>query len=718
MHCASCAVNIENSLKKKSGVKEANVNYAMAKAAVEFDESAVDESALKKVIHDEGYEVVEGMPNHAQMDHGEGHDMMHEDVKTSGRRAALAFGLSFPTLILVILGTKMPSFGRLLGVDSSVWLQAVLSTLVVLWPGFSFHQVAARLLKRGKANMDTLISMGTLSALGFSFWQMFIGGDLYFETAAIITAFILLGRYFEARSKGKASAAISALLKLGAKQAHRVKADGAIEDVPIEQLKVGDRVLIKPGEKVPLDGKVEEGYSSLDESMLTGESAPVSKTVGELVFGATVNQQGALTVLITKEPGDTVLSQIVRLVEEAQQKKAPIQKLADKISGVFVPVVILIAVVTFIVWYLITQDLNSSFVPAVAVLVIACPCALGLATPTAIMVGTGRGASMGILIKSGEALERGRKLDAVLLDKTGTLTEGKPAVTEQPATVDRKWDDVASLVWALESKSEHPIAQAIVRFIKTPLKRYSVEAFESVTGKGVRGRIGTQEVLIGNLAFLEEAGIGTSALSDVMARWQSQAKTVVLLAIDKKLAAAIPVADVVKPSSRQAIEALQGLGLEVVMITGDNEQTAQAIGQEIGIKKIEAGVLPGGKLDLVKRYQTEGKKVAFAGDGINDAPALTQADLGIAIGSGTDVAIEAGQIVLVGGGPEKIVEAIHLSRITDRGIKQNLFWAFFYNIASIPLAAFGVLNPMIASGAMAFSSLSVVLNSLRIKRMK
>ncbi|MBI4437699.1 copper-translocating P-type ATPase [Candidatus Uhrbacteria bacterium] len=695
MHCASCAVNIESELGKLAGVKSANVNYALGNAAVEH-EASVAEHDLHAVVHKLGYQVATG----AQDEHAH-----HAQGATAFRRAAFSLALAIPAVVFAMLGI----WG---------WAQAILGTIVVLGPGMEFHRMTYQQLKRGRANMDTLITMGTLTALAFSWWQFFAGGDLYFEIAALITAFILLGRFFEARAKGRASAAISRLMELGAKMAHRMGgAEGAegteVEDVPVESLKVGDRVLVKPGEKIPLDGKILSGESSVDESMLTGESMPVGKRAGDQVFGATVNQQGALEVEITAISGNTVLAQIVRLVETAQQQKAPIQKLVDKISGVFVPIVIVIAAGTFAVWFLLTGEVSTSFIPAVAVLVIACPCALGLATPTAILVGTGRGAREGILIKSGEALERNRHLDVILFDKTGTLTEGRPTVTDAQMT-----PESLSLVAALESSSEHPLAQAVIRYAREQgVPSRSATNVQSITGKGIEGLVEGRSVRVGSPVFMN-LPTTTGELGSMVDAWQGQGKTVIIASEGDAILGALAIADAPKAQAKAAVSELKRMGREVVMVTGDNRKTAEAIARELGIDQVEAEVLPGTKLEVVKAWQAKGKRVAYVGDGINDAPALTQADLGIAVGSGTDVAIEAGQIVLVGGGPEKVVAGIKLTAATYRGIKQNLFWAFFYNVVAIPLAALGLLNPLIASAAMALSSVSVVMNSLRIKRAK
>ena len=699
MHCASCAVTIERALVKTPGVTAANVNYATAKASVEFDDQQATEMDLHEVVIKEGYKV--------RMDHGAHgepgiEEHVHGSAASAGKKAALALILAVPVLFIVMLNLPVPT-----------WIIGVVSTVVVFGPGKEFHQMAWMKLKRGRANMDTLISMGTVVALAFSWWQMTVDGDLYFEIAAVITGFILLGRYFEARSKGKASEAIAKLLELGAKTAHRLNQDGSWEEVQVDVLKIGDKVLVKPGEKIPLDATVLDGRSSVDESMLTGESLPISKNVGDTVFGATVNQQGVLTIAIEKLAADTVLAQIVRLVEEAQEKKAPVQKLADRISGIFVPIVILLALVTFVIWMLVTGSLTASLIPAVAVLVIACPCALGLATPTAILVGTGRGARHGILIKNGEALERGRKLDMVVFDKTGTLTEGKPSVTDyvevgagSPGPSQGGETTHLSLAASLESLSEHPLSKAFIRYAdEQKVIRRPVTDFVVHPGLGVEGKVDGHLVSVGNMMMMQKGNVKMEIATADLARLQDNGKTAVILAIDGVAKVVFGIADTVKATAKRAVQDLQRVGLEVVMLTGDHARTARVIAAELGIEKIEAEILPDQKLAKVKQWQAQGKKVAFVGDGINDAPALSQADLGIAVGSGTDVAIEAGQIVLIGGGPEKVPEAIALSKQTYRVIQQNLFWAFIYNIVGIPLAAMGLLSPIIASAAMAFSSI-------------
>jgi len=722
MHCSSCAVNIAKDLKKTLGVKDAMVNYALSSASVEFDDAQVKEHELHGVVAKAGYTVPSMAMDHSGMTHAsslsvgegsrgggsDGQDHMHHgsSAKVAGQKAALALGLSVPVFILAMSGSTQAS-------TLSGLIEGVISTLVVLYFGREFHIMALKLLRRGRANMDTLISMGTLSALLFSWWQFTQNGPLYFETAALITGLILLGRYFEAKSKGKAGEAIQKLLQLGAKTAHHLQKDGSIMEMDVSMLKVGDKVLVKPGEKVPLDGRVIDGSSEIDEAMLTGESLPVSKHVGDNVFGATISINGALTVEITKEPGNTALARIVELVRSAQETKAPIEKLADQISGVFVPIVILVAFVTFVVWILLGATVVQAFVPAVAVLVIACPCALGLATPTAILVGTGRGASQGILIKNGEAMERARGITAVVFDKTGTLTEGKPTVTDIIA-VDGKTKELLQLAASVEAKSEHPLAQAIVERAKIEgISMLPSEGFKSLAGKGVEAMVNGSIIAIGRL---EQGRVSDPPIQRQLEELRHQGKTVVVVSLGGQYKGLLAIADAPKKGAKEAVARLLADGLDVVMLTGDHTLTAQAIAKELGIEKVIAEVMPGDKLDEVKKLQTAGKKVLFVGDGINDAPALTQADLGIAMGTGSDIAIESGHMVLVGGGPEKVVDALQLTRQTYAIIKQNLFWAFIYNIIGIPLAAIGLLNPIIASGAMAFSSVSVVMNSLRLRK--
>lgn len=712
MHCASCVTRNERSLKKIKGVVDASVNFATHSATVEFDESLVAEKTLYQAVIKNGYSVLTEELAAQQKDEAK------KELARVRKRAFLALILAAPAALLAMLGIELPL--GFAGYNASIWITAVLSTFVVLVLGWEFHIGMIKQARMRSANMDTLISIGTLAAIAFSVWVMVVGEvHLYFETGAVIAALILLGRFFEARSRGQASEAVEKLLQLGAKTARLIE-DGVERDVPVEEVKVGDVLLVKPGEKFPVDARISRGGTSVDESMLTGESMPVSKKVGDDVFGATININGAVHMTASKVGKDTVLAQIVKMVSDAQIQKAPIQKLADRISGVFVPVVLGIAALTAVGWYIATGDIAASIIPAVAVLVIACPCSLGLATPTAIMVGTGLGAKRGILIKNGEALERGRKIDVVLFDKTGTLTQGKPNVADivQCASY-RVADEILTLGASLEKFSEHPLAQAVVNAAQEKsLALKDVHAFENVAGKGVKGVIDGKTVLIGSARLMKESGVTLGECMSKIEELEGQAKTVIALAQNDIVIGILAIADVLKEDARDAIEKLRIAGIETAMITGDNRRTAEAIARQVGIERVFAEVLPHEKADNVKVLQRDGKRVAFVGDGINDAPALAQADLGIAIGTGTDIAIEAGNIVLVKGSPLKVVDALALSKRTFRTIKQNMFWAFFYNVAALPLAAFGLLNPMIAAGAMAFSSVSVVGNSLRIKRMK
>ena len=712
MHCASCAARNERTLKKLEGVLDASVNFATHGARVVFDDSVLSIGALYDAVVENGYQVLK--PEFAR-DHKE---QAQRDLRWARQRAFLALVFAVPTAALAMLDIELP--WQLFNHNLSVWIEAILSTVVILGLGGQFHVGMVRQARNGAANMDTLISLGTLAALFYSAWAMYAGAPhLYFETGAVIAALILLGRYFEARSRGQASEAIEKLVELAAKTAHVIR-DGEDQDVLIDDVKVGDVLLVKPGEKVPVDGTIIDGRSSIDESMLTGESMPVNKAKGDDVFGATINVGGAFQMQATKVGQDTTLAQIVKMVADAQVNKAPIQKLADRISGVFVPIVLGIAIITAVAWYFVTGDIYQSFVPAVAVLVIACPCSLGLATPTAIMVGTGLGARRGILIKNGEALERGKKIDVVVFDKTGTLTEGKPKVVDILACgASTSADEVLVLAASIERLSEHPLAQAIVlaaREKNLPFK--DVHDFVNVPGKGVRATIGDAAVTVGSIRLLLEHGVPLTRHCDKIDKHEADARTIIAVAYDRELLGVIAVADSLKEGARAAIERLRAERIETVMITGDNRSTAEAIAKEIGIDRVFAEVLPQDKARQVGELQKKGQRVAFVGDGINDAPALVQADLGIAVGTGTDIAIEAGNIVLVKGHPLKVIEALKLSRLTFKTIRQNMFWAFFYNVAAIPLAALGLLNPMIAAAAMAGSSLTVVGNSLRIRRQK
>jgi P-type Cu+ transporter len=709
MHCAACASRSERALTNLPGVHAAAVNFALRSAKVEFDPSVVNERALHGAVTGAGFQVL--TPELAK----DNKQRAQEELAAARRRAVAGLILTAPVLALAMLDLELP--WGVAGRNAGLWVQAILSAIVMLGLGWEFHRGMVRLAIRGAANMDTLISLGTLAALGYSAWALLAGDShLYFETGAVIAAFILLGRYLEARSRGQASAAIEKLMDLGARTA-RVVRDGREQEIPIDDVRVGDIIQMRPGDKVPVDGEVVEGGSAVDESMLTGESMPATKHPGDAVFGATINLSGAFRMRATKVGTDTTLAQIVKLVADAQGEKPPIQRLADRICGVFVPVVLAIAAFTALGWYLATGDAYQSIIPAIAVLVIACPCSLGLATPTAIMVGTGLGARRGILVKNGEALQRGEKIDVAVLDKTGTLTEGKPRVTEVTA-VDGNDAALLGLAASAEQYSEHPLARAIAEAAGARgLPVEPARAFASTAGKGVAATVSDTSVLVGSPRFLREQGIAFSADHEaVVDRHEADACTAIAVARDGRLAGFIAVADTLKADATAAIRRLQDEGLQTVMISGDNARAAQAIARQLGIEHVRAEVLPQDKAETIRELQAEGRRVAFVGDGINDAPALAQADLGIAMGTGTDIAIEAGDIVLVKGSPLKLVEVFALSRLTFRTIRQNLFWAFFYNAAAIPLAAFGWLNPMIAAAAMAVSSVTVVGNSLRIRR--
>lgn len=713
MHCASCAIRNEQSLKKLEGVKDAVVNFATHDATVTFDEKIVQEDALVGAIIRNGYKVV-------REEHSGGH--MHKveiDKELHTLKVRTIYALAIGAITAVFAMGGVMTGVSFLGRDFGVWIVAIGGILSVFVLGWQFHAGMIRQLRHRSANMDTLISLGTLAALGYSLWGFTAGKtELYFETAAIIIALILLGEYFEAKSRGEAGAAIEKLMQLGAKTAHVVTANGVEQEVPIEGVRVGDILRVRPGEKIPIDGVVSKGSSTVDESMLTGESMPIQKNIEDNVYGATINVDGMLEIQVMRVGEGTMLAQIIRMVSEAQSKKAPIQRLADSISGIFVPIVIVIALLTVAGWWFLKGDILSGVIHAVAVLVIACPCALGLATPTAIMVGTGAGARRGILIKNGEALERGKKIDVMIFDKTGTLTEGKPTVTDiVPIGMGIDAKTLLTYAASIEKFSEHPLARAIVKRAENEgMALYDVQDFKIVAGKGALGIVNERGIIVGSVVFARESGVELALKQSAIETLEENAKTVVVVSEGAAVLGFFGISDVVKPTAKKAIELLKSRNIETVLLTGDNQKTAEAIAGVLGIETIIAETLPADKAGHVRKFQEKGKKVAFVGDGINDAPALVQSDLGIAIGTGTDVAIEAGSIVLVKGDPMKAVEALELSQKTFRIIKQNLFWAFFYNILAIPLAAFGILNPIIAAGAMAFSSVSVVGNSLRLRR--
>ncbi len=704
MTCGSCAARIERTLAHHPGVQRAGVNFATGQARVVFDRAVVSLDDLEAAVVRTGYGLAP-VQDRADLD---GADGEAQAQRAWLRRVAVAWPLGLAVLALLV--TDM-------NVTWVRWTAAALTVPVQFWVGWPFLRTAAERARARTANMDTLIALGTLTAFTYSTYNLFAGGDLYYDSAALIIAFLVLGRYFEARAKGRASSAIKALLQLGAKEA-RVIVDGEERTVAIEDVMVGDLVRVRPGEKIPVDGEIVDGASSVDESMLTGESVPVDKHPGDRVAGATINQQGVLTIRAAAVGSDTALAQIVHLVENAQATKAPVQRLADRVAGVFVPVVVAIAVSSFVVWWLLLGDPNQGLVAAVAVLIIACPCALGLATPTAIMVGTGRGAALGILIKGADVLERSKRIDTVIFDKTGTLTRGEMTLTDVVAASGTSDDEVLARVGAIEDASEHPVGRAIVdaaraRRLSLPV----VDEFAAVAGHGVQGRVDGEPISVGRRKLMAEAGLRIpAALEDEADRLEREGKTAILAGWDGETRGLLAVADTLKPGAIATVQELQGMGVQVVMITGDNNRTADAIAHQVGIDRVLAEVLPQDKVDEVRRLQGEGRVVAMVGDGINDAPALVQADLGIAISSGTDVAIESSDITLLAGELDRVPIAIQLARRTFRTILQNLGWAFGYNTAAIPLAAVGLLNPIIAGAAMAFSSVSVVTNSLRLYR--
>ena len=705
MTCASCAARIEKVLNRQPGVAEANVNFATERARVLVDpERPAAADALIAAVERAGY----GARRRA--------------TGTDERAAAEGRGYFNRFVVAAVLTAPAMAIAMISDARWAMVAAWVLVTPVQFWAGWGFLANAARLARRREANMDTLIAVGTLAAYVYSVWAVLaMRDDVYFETAGTIITLILLGKYLEATSRGRASAAIRDLIRLGAKEA-RVIRDGADVMIPTEQVVPGDMLIVKPGEKIPVDGAVRAGASAVDESMVTGESVPREKGPGDEVIGGTINQHGVMTIEATRVGAETVLAQIVRMVEEAQGSKAPIQRLADRVASIFVPIVLVVAGGTFVAWLATGHDVGDALISAVAVLIVACPCAMGLATPAAIMVGTGRGAQLGVLIRNGEVLERSRRVDVVVLDKTGTITQGRMRVTDVVADT---WNanpeteaGVLAAAAAVESASEHPIGRAVAEAAKERgLPIPAVSGFRAESGLGATGDVEARRVVVGRTALLAENSLMSRAeLDERRTGLEREGKTVFGVGWDRRVRGLIAVADTIKPSSPAAVHAIRSLGLHVVMLTGDNRASAEAIAREVGIEHVRAEVLPSDKVDEVKRLQADGKRVAMVGDGINDAPALAQADLGVAIGSGTDVAIEASDITLVGDDVLGVPTAIRLARRTYRTIVQNLFWAFVYNTALIPLAALGLVNPMLAAGAMAASSVSVVGNALRLKR--
>jgi P-type Cu+ transporter len=739
--CASCVGRVERALTKVPGVLEANVNLANERATVEYLAGEVETRKLEKAIEGAGYGVI-GEEESSSVE--DSHERDYRKLRTD-------FLLAAALTVVILVGSLPHIFEFMLPIPTG-WLNLgllLLATPVQLWAGWRFYRGAWAALKHGQANMNTLVVMGTSAAYLYSVVatlapQVFAAGraDVYFDTSALIITLILLGRLLEARAKGRTNEAIKKLAGLQAKTA-RVMRDGEEVDVPVENVEIGDFVVVRPGEKIAVDGLVLSGESAVDESMITGESIPVTKREGDEVIGATINTSGAFRFEATKVGEDTALHQIMRMVEEAQGSKAPIQRLADRISAVFVPAVIGVAAVTFLVWLLFGPEpaLTFALLNTVAVLIIACPCAMGLATPTSIMVGTGKGAEAGILIKGGEALEGAHKLDTVVLDKTGTLTKGRPELTD---VVTRNGMGEEELLWlgaSAERGSEHPLGEAIVRGAEhrgLPLAEAAV--FEAVPGGGIRARVEGRGVLVGSLRFLSESGVFENRLLPKSEDLAREGKTPIFVAVDGEPVGLVAVADVVRDESREAVQRLHALGLEVTMLTGDNRRTAEAVARELDIDRVLPEVLPQDKASEVKRLQADGKRVGMVGDGINDAPALAQADVGIAIGTGTDVAMEAADLTLISGDARGVARGIGLSKATVRNIKQNLFWAFAYNVALIPVAAgilyplfsevsvpgvlslvlgeYGFLNPVLAAAAMALSSVTVLSNALRLRRAK
>ncbi|HBG23258.1 MAG: heavy metal translocating P-type ATPase [Syntrophaceticus sp.] len=719
MSCAACVARVEKGLQKLEGVEKASVNLATETASIEYRPGVLEPEDLTAAISRIGYR------GQVLSDLAEGTGKVSEPAELQQRKGLLFFSaiLSFPFLVIML--------EHLLGIPLPGWLtfyttQLLLATPVQFIAGFPFYRGAYTALRGGSANMDVLVVMGTSAAYFYSLITGLLdpNAHLYFEASAILITLILLGKYLESLAKGRTSEAIRKLIGLQPKTA-RVIRDGIEQEVRVAEVAVGDLVVVRPGERIPVDGMVKEGYSAVDESMLTGESVPVDKGAGDLVAGATVNKFGSLKMEATQVGRDTVLAQIIRMVQEAQGSKAPIQRLADVVAGYFVPGVIIIALGTFVLWFwgLDAGDFARALSNAIAVLVIACPCAMGLATPTSIMVGTGRGAENGILIRGGEHLERAHQVNTVVLDKTGTITRGELEVTDIVAAEQFAGQEQKILQWAAsaEKLSEHPVAEAIVQGVIKRIPELEIadpQEFNAVPGRGVKATIKGRNILIGSRRYLQEQGVVVEPLLPALERLETEGKTTVLMSVDQSVAAAIGVADTVKEHAVEAIQDLKSLDVEVWMITGDNRRTAAAIANQVGIEHVLAEVLPEDKADQVKILRDKGRVVAMAGDGINDAPALATADVGIAMGTGTDIAMEAADITLMSGDLRAIATAIKLSKATMRNIKQNLFWAFFYNTVGLPVAAAGLLSPVVAGAAMALSSVSVVSNALRLKRVR
>ncbi|MGF9945766.1 heavy metal translocating P-type ATPase [Priestia megaterium] len=722
MTCAACSTRIEKGLNKLEGVTKASVNLALETASVEYSPSQIAPQDITQRVEKLGY----GAKLKSEEKEEEQSYREKELSKQKGK-FWFSFILSVPLLWAMVSHFTFTSFIPLPHMLMNPWVQLALATPVQFVVGKQFYVGAFKALRNKSANMDVLVALGTSAAYFYSLYFSLktLGSSahtdqLYYETSAILITLILLGKLFEASAKGRSSEAIKKMMGLRAKTAVVIR-DGAEVEIPVEEVQKGEVIFIKPGEKVPVDGEIIEGQSALDESMLTGESVPVDKNIGDKVIGATLNKNGFLKIKATNVGRETALAQIIKVVEEAQGSKAPIQRLADYISGIFVPIVVGIALLTFFVWYI--WIASGEFAPAleklIAVLVIACPCALGLATPTSIMAGSGRAAEFGILFKGGEHLEAAHKIDTILLDKTGTVTNGTPELTDVRIAQGYEENELLQLVASAERLSEHPLAQALVAGIKNKgIEIQDPLSFEAIPGYGVKATVQERELLVGTRKLMNQHKVNIDTALEEMTNIEREGKTAMLVALDGKYAGMLAVADTIKATSKEAVSRLKEMGLEVMMITGDNRQTAQAIAMQAGIEHVIAEVLPEGKAEEVKKLQQQGKKVAMVGDGINDAPALALADIGMAIGTGTDVAMEAADITLMRGDLMSIADAIEMSRKTISNIKQNLFWAMGYNTLGIPIAAVGLLAPWVAGAAMAFSSVSVVLNALRLQRVR
>ena len=720
MNCAACVNRVEKQLRNLPGVYDATVNLTAGKAVIDYDDSMIQVGEIKQAVEEIGYRASD-MASQVEMDT----EKVERDKEIRRQSSVFIFSavLSLPLLLTMLVHLRITD--ALPGMLLNPWFQLALATPVQFIAGWQFYKDSYFTLRSGSANMSVLVALGTSAAYFYSLavvlWGSTLGQhEVYFESSAMIITLVLLGKLLEARAKGRTSEAIKKLIGLQAKTARVIRNNQEI-DIPVEKVIVGDVVVVRPGERIPVDGVITGGYSAIDESMLTGESVPIDKKVGDEVIGATINKHGTFRFQATKVGRDTTLAQIVRIVEEAQGSKAPIQRLADIISSKFVPTVVAIAITTFLAWYFIGEPGNftRALINLTAVLVIACPCALGLATPTSIMVGTGKGAENGILIKGGEHLEKAHKLQAIVLDKTGTITKGEPEVTDVVVLEGFAEDDLLCLAASAERGSEHPLGQAVVQEARNRgLSLKEATDFGAIPGHGIRAKVGDRHLLVGNRRLLQENGIAVADIEAQASDLEREGKTAMLIAIDGNLVGAIGVADTVKPGSISAIATMKHMGLAVYMITGDNQRTAAAIAKQVGIQHVLAEVLPEDKAKEVQRLKDSGLMVGMVGDGSNDAPALVTADVGFAIGTGTDVAMESADITLIKGDLKGVVAAIQLSRSTMRNVKENLFWALIYNTIGIPVAALGLLSPVVAGGAMAFSSVSVVTNALRLKRWK